>query len=244
VVAITLAGAVANAHVAPSVDDNNRYLKLTPLGDRVRLAYTVFFGEVPGAGERKTMDANRDGQIDEPEAHSFGDKLAVEVAAALELELDGKVRPVHWTVIDVGMGTSQVAAGSFSVDMVAYVCFGEARGRHRVVVRDRFRIPRPGETEAKLEDSPGVQIEHARVGTDEDPSYDFRFAGPGGPLSDDGLDVEFVAGPSSVVAPDEICPARERRSSSHAVALAAALGGALVLGCASWIFLRRKTKPE
>src|SRR6185369_12131192 len=39
-----LAGRAA-AHVAPSVGDNNRYLKLTPLGDRVRLAYTVFYGD-------------------------------------------------------------------------------------------------------------------------------------------------------------------------------------------------------
>ena len=35
----------ATGHVQPSVDDNNRFLKLTPLGDRVRLAYTVLFGE-------------------------------------------------------------------------------------------------------------------------------------------------------------------------------------------------------
>ena len=42
VVAITL----LSAHVAPSVDDNNRYLKVTPLHDGIRLAYTVFFGEI------------------------------------------------------------------------------------------------------------------------------------------------------------------------------------------------------
>ena len=46
VVAITVASAAA--HVSPSVDDNNRFLKLTPLGDRVRLAYTVLFGDNPG----------------------------------------------------------------------------------------------------------------------------------------------------------------------------------------------------
>ena len=33
-----LALTVLSAHVAPSVDDNNRYLKVTPLGDRVRIA--------------------------------------------------------------------------------------------------------------------------------------------------------------------------------------------------------------
>ena len=48
--AITLVTAQpARAHVAPSVDDNNRYVWVTPLGDRVRIAYTVLFGEIPGA---------------------------------------------------------------------------------------------------------------------------------------------------------------------------------------------------
>jgi len=239
VVAITVLGRAAAAHVAPSVDDNNRYLKLTPLGDRVRVAYTVFFGEVPGASERRTIDANRDGQISEPEGHAFGEQLAAQVASALEVELDGKVQPIRWAAIDVGMGTPQVAAGSFSVDLVAYACLAEPRGRHRIVVRDRLRIPRPGETEATLEDSPGVRIEHARVGTDEDPSYDYRFAGPGGPLSEDGFDVQFVAGPESIVTSDATCGAHAAPPRTGTYALAA-LGGAGALGLASWLFVRRR----
>jgi len=31
--------------------------------DGFRLAYTVFFGEIPGASERRTIDTNRDGRI-------------------------------------------------------------------------------------------------------------------------------------------------------------------------------------
>jgi hypothetical protein len=201
VVALTL----LSGHVAPSVDDNNRYLKLTPLGDRVRLAYTVFFGEIPGASERRTLDANHDGTIDEAEAKAFGQRLAAQVAAALEVDLDGQVGPVKWTTIDVGLGTPQVAAGSFSVDLVAYPCLAMARGKHRVVVRDRFRLPHPGETEAKVEDSPGVKIERAHVGPADDPSFDFRFAGPGGPIEDDGLEVIYVASDKAPVAADGQC---------------------------------------
>ena len=55
VAAVTL----LSGHVAPSVDDNNRYLKVTPLRGGARLAYTVFFGEIPGAAERRQLDANR-----------------------------------------------------------------------------------------------------------------------------------------------------------------------------------------
>ncbi len=208
VVAITFAAGVAGAHVAPSVDDNNRYLKVTPQGDRIRLAYTVFFGEVPGASERRTIDTNHDGTIDEPEARVFGTGLAARIAAAMEVEVDGKVQPVKWDVIDLGMGTPTVEAGSFSLDLVAYPCFAVARGHHKILVKDRFRVPHPGETEVKVEDSPGITIDRARVGAADDPSYDYRFAGPGGPLSDEGLEIELTAGPKSAVTPDETCSAK------------------------------------
>src|SRR3954462_12679567 len=102
---------VAAAHVAPSVGDNNRYLKLTPLGDRVRLAYTVFYGEVPGAGMRRTIDANHDGTIDDAESQAFGDQIAPELAAALDITVEGARQPVTWSQVVVGMGTPATAAG-------------------------------------------------------------------------------------------------------------------------------------
>src|SRR6476659_7409472 len=86
--ALTLAAVQASAHVAPAVGDNNRYLKLTPLGDRVRLAYTVFYGEIPGAGMRGAIDANHDGAIDDRESQAFGARLAAEIARAVEVTVD------------------------------------------------------------------------------------------------------------------------------------------------------------
>jgi hypothetical protein len=248
-VVVALATAIAVAHVAPSVDDNNRYVKLTPLGDRVRLAYTVFFGEVPGASERRSLDRNRDGQIDEEEAHAFGTRIAAEVAAGLEVEVDGVVQPVHWEIVDVGMGTPAVAAGAFSVDLVTHACLASPRGPHRVIVRDRFRLPHPGETEVKVEDSPGVTIEHARVGNVDDPSYDYRFAGGGGPFSDEGLDLAFTAGPRSTVTPDATCAgaAAVTASGSHVLGYAlavVAVVAVVAVAVAAWLFRARRRKPR
>jgi hypothetical protein len=223
VVAITL----LSGHVAPSVDDNNRYLKLTPLGDRIRLAYTVFYGEVPGAGMRRTIDANGDGQIDDAEAKAFARDLGKQVAAALVVEVDGRTDPVTWTTIDPGMGTPVVAAGAFSVDLVAYFCFAKPRGRHHIVVHDRFRISRPGETEAKVDDSPGVTIERAHVGAADDPTYDFRFAGPGGPLETDGLEVVLFADQDAPVLGDGTC-----KPAPAAAGNAAGSGGKIGIGIA------------
>src|SRR4030081_2031109 len=83
----------------PSIDDNNRFLKLTPLGDRVRLAYTVLFGDNPGRQMRPTMDANKNGLVDEDEAQAFGGKLAQEVGAALDIEIDGRPYLLAWTEV-------------------------------------------------------------------------------------------------------------------------------------------------
>ncbi|MBX3156554.1 MAG: hypothetical protein KF773_11180 [Deltaproteobacteria bacterium] len=195
VLAITMVLAVggpAHAHVAPSKDDNNRYLKLTPLGDRVRLAYTVFFGEVPGEQVRHTMDADKNGQVSEPEAEAFAARLAAQVADGLIAVVDGVPQRVVWAVVEVGMGNRRVrGGGSFSVDLVAYLCLTGAGPAHRLELRDRFRVPQPGETEVKVEDSPGIAIERARVGPADDASHDYKFVGPGGPLWDDGLDLAF-----------------------------------------------------
>jgi hypothetical protein len=237
VLAVTLSGATAVAHVAPSVDDNNRYIKLTPAADRVRVAYTVFFGEVPGAQTRPSIDTNRDGQISEAEGQAFGVKLAAEVGASLELTVDGKTQPVTWSTVAVGMGSPQVAAGSFSIDMIAWACLPSVRGKHTLLLRDRFRVPRPGETEVKVEDGPGITIQHTHVGTAADPGHDYRFAGPGGPLTDDGLDLAFAASDTAPLTSDGTCSGAHagKRGVSRplvmivVLALMGIIGGAVVI---------------
>lgn len=228
VLAITLCAARAWAHVAPSVDDNNRYLKVTPAADRVRIAYTVFFGEVPGAQMRRTIDANHDGQISDAEAQAFADRIAGEVAAGLELSIDGTSAKVAWSTIAAGMGTPLVAGGgSFSIDLIAWACLPTARGHHTLLLRDRFRIPRPGETEVKVEDAPGITIHHARVGRADDATHDYKFVGPGGPLLDDGLDVAFTATDKAPLAGDATCA---RAATSGELSLGRVAGMLALLG--------------
>lgn len=246
-VATTLAAALAApaaAHVAPSIDSNNRYIKLTPLGDRVRLAYTVFYGEVPGAGMRKTIDTDHDGTIDDAESQSFGTALAAEIAAALEATVDGAPQPVAWSQVVVGLGTPQVAAGTFSVDLVAWLCLAAPRGPHAVRLRDRFRLARPGETEVKVEDSPGVTIAHARLGADEDMGYDYKVTGPGGPLQDDGLDLQFTASDKAMVTSDVICEgaAPRRTLPAGAIVGAAAVTAFVLAGLVTLVQRRRRRR--
>ncbi|HEX2688551.1 MAG TPA: hypothetical protein VHN14_18110 [Kofleriaceae bacterium] len=241
-VAAALAAAPAAAHVAPSTDNNNRYVKLTPLGDRVRLAYTVFYGEIPGARMRRTIDADRTGTIDDPERQAFGTTLAAEIAAALEVTVDGVRQPIAWSQIVVGMGTPQVAAGSFSVDLVAWLCLAAPRGTHAVLLRDRYRLASPGETEVKVEDSPGVKVDHARIGVDDDLGYDYKIIGPGGPLEDDGLDLQFTADDKAPVTSDAICQGQRSRRAlpTGAIVVAAAVTAFVLAGLVTLGTRRRR----
>jgi hypothetical protein len=200
----------AEAHVTPAIGDNNRYLKLTPLGDRLRLAYTVFYGEVPAAAMRQALDVNHDGAIDDAETQAFGDRIARELATAVAITVDGVPQPVAWTEVVVGMGTPSAAAGAFSIDLVAWLCLAAPRGTHTVLLRDSFPLDRPGETEVKVEDGPGVTIDASRIGGAEDEAHDYKLVGPSGALETEGLDVRFTAGAKAVVAPDAVCPGDRR----------------------------------
>ncbi len=237
--AVAAAAGPATGHVQASVDDNNRFLKLTPLGDRVRLAYTVMFGDNPGRGMRPAMDANHNGLVDEDEAQAFGGKLAAEVGAALDIEVDGKAYALAWTEVVVGMGAAQTTGGTFAVDLVGYLCLPTTRGVHHIRFRDHFALTRAGETEVKVEDSPGVTISRARIGRADDPSFDYRFAGPGGPLADDGLELAFDAGDRAVVAKDGLCTIAAA-SDGHAMLIGGIVGGVVAFGVVGFVLLRRR----
>jgi len=230
----------ADAHVAPSVDDNNRYLKLTPTGDRVRFAYTVFFGENPGRAQRPSLDTDRDGTIADAEAQAFATRLGAEVAASLEATIDGAPVPVTWSVVSAGLGSPSTRAGAFSVDLVAYLCLPVARGRHEVRVRDRFRVPRPGETEVRVEDGPGIRIERARLGALVADGLDFKLVGPAGPLAEDGVELAFVASDAAPVGADTICHARAAGGRGLPTAVVIAAGALIGGGLALLVAWRRR----
>lgn len=177
--------AAAAAHVAPSTDDNNRYLKLAVAPERVRLAYTVFFGEVPGSAARRTMDADRDGVLAPGEQRAFAEQLGRELAERLTLAVDDLPVTLRWQPPVVG-GAEPGTAGAFSVDLVATACLAPAR-QHRVLLRDAFALPRPGETEVLLEDGPGITLLETKLGAAPARGRLFRFAGAVPALAEPGL---------------------------------------------------------
>jgi len=223
-----LASAPAAAHVAPAIGDNNRYLKVTPLGDRLRLAYTIFYGEVPGRALRAAIDTNHDGAIDDRETEAFGDRIARDVARALVIVVDGVPAPVTWSQVVVGLATPKVAAGAFSIDLIASLCLTAPRGKHALQLHDAYPLDRPGETEVKLEDSPGVTILASRIGGAEDEAHDYTLVGPSGALETEGLDARLEIGNQAPVGADGTCAAPRRRPPPALIVGAAALAAFLL----------------
>ncbi len=190
-VALAIAATPARAHVAPAQGENNRYIKVLPFGDRVRIAYTIFYGETPGRALRRALDTDHDGLISDGEAQAYGDKLAPQVAAALELEVDGVRQPLTWTEVSVGLGMPATTAGAWSIDLVAWPC----TAAHHVVLRDKYDLPLIGETELWVVDMPNIHIDRARIGAMDDPTHDFQFTGRLRELASEGLDLTYTAGP-------------------------------------------------
>ncbi|MGE0872706.1 MAG: hypothetical protein AB7P03_29390 [Kofleriaceae bacterium] len=241
VLVVILVSATARAHVAPSVEVNNHYLKVTPGAGRVRLAYTVFFGEVPGAQARRLIDTDRDGEISDVEAQVFGDKLARDVAPAVELAIDGAREPITWASVSVGLGQPVTKAGAFSVDLIAVRCLS-ARGTHHVSIRDRFAIPRPGETELLVEETPGVTIEQVQIAGRDVKDSGYLFEGPGGPLAEHGVQVRFTIGAQAPLASGAECTAPTPGSSGATIWIGGGLAGVVLAGTTMFAIRRRYSR--
>jgi hypothetical protein len=208
---------VAAGHVGPSPDVNNRYLKLSPLADGIRLVYTVYVGEQPGRAFRRRGDRDGDGAIGEAEARRLGEELGAEVAAALRVELDGAPVPLVWREVEVGVGDPRIEGGSLAIDLVAWLCFaGPPGGRHELVLRDGYVLPTPGESELRVEESPGVVVRAAGLGAAASGArdLDLRWRGAGQPTARDGYRVELEVDPELAMR-GGVCGAEAESSAGH-----------------------------
>lgn len=239
----------AHAHVVASPNENNRYLKVTPMGDRFRLVYTIYFGETPGAGLRRELDTNHDNTVDDDEADAFGQRLAKEVRPALDLTLDGAPVAFGWSDVDVGMGTPEVQAGSFAVDLVGVVCL-PTRGAHELVIRDTYPLPIPGETELKVETGLGIEVERITLAGAVVNGDDVKLRGVGGPLAA-GWAIKISVGDAAPVGGDTCAAAsagpaakgaRRRRTKWLAIGAAAVIAVAGGMGAA--LVVKRRKRPR
>ncbi len=179
--------------MAASEDVNNRYLKLTPMADRVRLAYTILIGDQPGRIARQALDRDADRTISGGEADAWAAQVAGQIRGQLAVEIDGEPVDVAWSEVFAGFDDRAVDAGTFSLDLIAWLCTPAAGARHRVHLVDRSMLEPAGETEVRIADDVGVTLEGDFAGRRE------LYLQGASPLAD-GLDVVYVAGDTRPIA--------------------------------------------
>lgn len=202
---------------------NNRYVKLTLLRDRVRLAYSVLYGDLPAQLERRRMDTDADGRVSEAERAPLLEALGHELERTLRVELDGGGVPVRFSERVAGMDEPRVGPFPFSIDLCAWLPL-TARTEHELQVYDGFALEDAGEREVVVEEGPDV---HLRKGSQT--RFLHSGTGPAAPIH-----VRFGIGRTS--------PPSEGRSDARSTALAVcavflALGSAAAL---VWRRVRRR----
>ncbi len=179
--AVFLVPAPAHSHPEGTPTRTNRYLQVTLLEGRARLAYTLLVGERPAFFLRQSADASRDGRLDASERGRLLDTLATSIARALEIHLDGRPVPLRFSERD-STGDDAVAAHPLGVDLFAFVEVGP--GTHELLVHDRYEPRDEGESEVTFEAAPGVELRATFAGREGTRSGGPRFAWPAPRRSD------------------------------------------------------------
>jgi hypothetical protein len=152
-----LGPAPAQGHPITARAENNRYVKLTVMGDSLRVAYSVLYGELPSFYARRAMDHDQDGRVSPEEARAAAAALATEVATKSVLTVDGRRVPLRFPGHDATVPDPRVGPIPFSIDCWELLPLAPGP-RHQVSFQAGGELFRLGETEVKFEEAPGSRL--------------------------------------------------------------------------------------
>ncbi len=210
------------------------------MADRVRIVYTIFFGREPGSSMRREMDTDRDGLLSAAELSAFSTSLETDVLQATRASLDGDAVKIRWQPLDLGMARTTTGGGAFSADLIGTVCLnrGDAGAEQSLLFFDSLVIPRPGESELRLDPAPGIRITKSRIAEREIGLNGYKWQGGAGPAAK-GYQLSFFVDREDSAGLDDSCkPPPSERQWLRVVLIA---GGVFVLLLCIWgaIALRR-----
>tara|TARA_R110002096_G_scaffold239101_1_gene430677 strand:+ start:35521 stop:36252 length:732 start_codon:yes stop_codon:yes gene_type:complete len=225
--ACCLLESIAIAHIGSSERVNNRYYKLAPMADRVRIVYTIFFGREPSATLRRDMDRNRDGMLSDSEIAAYATSLQAEILTSTAATLDGREVKIRWKAADVGMGEATTSGGAFSADFVGSVCLDQksSQAEHTLVFTDSLVLSKPGESELRLDPAPGIRIERSTIGGREIGVAGHKWQGGPGPAAQ-GYQLGFFVDRDDSAGLDDSCKPPPPKAGMRTSLIA---GGALLL---------------
>jgi hypothetical protein len=222
--------ALALLHPAFAPGQINRYAKLTCMEGRLRVAYTILYGDLPAQAARQRMDVDHDGQITDVEARAFAAAVAATAAPNLALELDGRRAALELAPPEVGLGNDRGVGGiPFSLDLIALV--PAPRPAHTVWFDDHIQVDHEGESEIVLDEAPGCRVTASYRGREGTGLHGLRFAWNGPRASDfEDRSVGFryqLASPADALAQSHLSRARAVVAAAATVAMLVGIGVAV-----------------
>ena len=241
---VALPNSVVLAHVGSDEKVNNRYYKLTPMSDRVRVAYTIFFGRQPSLEIRRGMDLDGDRKISESEKNSYREQLAREVFKVVSVELDHSPSEVRWSEVTLGLAGESVFDGPFSIDLIGSVCLVAPAPdtTHHLMFRESLRLPLPGETELHLDPAPGIDIRKSILDKVPLAGNEKRWTGGAGPIIN-GYELEFTVKNMDSAGMDSLCEPDKDEGMSTSVLVLLVIASILA-GVAGLVLARRNASSQ
>jgi nickel/cobalt exporter len=173
---LTLAAGVAPAGGPPIAAAHplgnftvNRYSRIEPAGDGVRIVYVLDLAEIPTFQERPNVDADRDGQLGEAERERYADRSAEELRGSLKLTLDGAPAELRLVSRSLSFPPGQAELPTLRLEAVyAATLPGGTRGPVELVYRDDNNPTRIGWREVVARaGAADTRVERATVPTDD-----------------------------------------------------------------------------
>ncbi len=224
----------AVAHPQYAMATINRYgkLLLLPHG-QVRLLYTVMVGDIPAFEARRQADHNGDGRISADEEAALARQVRDQVAAGMDLRLDGQPVHLHFEEPALVLPDAAVAPSSFAVELTAVFSVPPGgQPDHELRYEDRSRLDPVGEVEILLEEGVGVRLLDSKQGQgaftgEPKPQTRFSFFGPPPTsLADRSVSFRFREGRAGSAGP---------HPALWLIGVAVAIGG-----CLLWWMVRRR----
>lgn len=135
----------------------NRYVTLAARGERLHVQLALLWGEVPALEERRRMDLDGDGRLDDGEVNRARRAFTSQVRELVALRLDGEpVRLSPSAAISLS-GKERVTTAPLLLELTAVVDLPEASRRVEVALGPD--LPRMGESEIVLELGPEWSLE-------------------------------------------------------------------------------------
>jgi ABC-type nickel/cobalt efflux system permease component RcnA len=145
----------------------NRYTRIEPGREAIRLVYVIDIAEIPSIQEFTKIDANKDGVADEPERNRYAEAKLSEIAGAFRLSVDGTQVEAHPIAHELSFPEGQGGLKTTRLTSIFEAPLSGESRTHDVSFVDHNFDDRIGWKEIVVRPLSGAELEQSSVGTED-----------------------------------------------------------------------------